>query len=459
MSRLSHEIASKPIQHIPWYNSLFFRVIVLCAVLLLCLFGSVIVITHHFFQQAVQQMESQAAEIAHNLEIRFDEGFGNNYGELETEFMDLYDGVDIKLDEQDVPGQDASFTIERLKDGGFARVARVPLKNADKPVLMTVSMTVFPQTEILQAFRNRYMMALMLVFIVALGLMVYFINKALRPLMRLSESCAAIGSGELNMVNTQGISGEILALEQTFNDMVASLREKEIMEGKLRQAQRLSALGNLAAGIAHDVRNPLNAIKLLSSHAQDMLETDDHPAAKPMHTIRTEVDRLEEIVSSFLSLARETQLCREPTELEPLLQECVRLFQKDAEARKVRLTCELRTPGVVLELDPKQWTRAVLNVLLNALEACPENGRVRLFSRLTEKACEIEIRDDGPGLPKEEVERVFDPYYTTKPGGTGLGLSITRGIVEEHGGTIELTSSPGLGCQVLITIPIGKSQS
>ena len=149
------------------------------------------------------------------------------------------------------------------------------------------------------------MMALMLVFVMALGLMVYFINKALRPLMRLSESCAAIGSGELNMVNTQGISGEILVLEQTFNDMVASLREKEIMEGKLRQAQRLSALGNLAAGIAHDVRNPLNAIKLLSSHAQDMLETDEHPAAKPMHTIRTEVDRLEEIVSSFLSLARE----------------------------------------------------------------------------------------------------------------------------------------------------------
>jgi signal transduction histidine kinase len=125
----------------------------------------------------------------------------------------------------------------------------------------------------------------------------------------------------------------------------------------------------------------------------------------------------------------------------------------------VRLVADLRTPGLVLALDPKQWTRAVLNVLLNALEACPEGGRVRLFSRLTENACEIEIRDDGPGLPKEVAERVFDPYYTTKPGGTGLGLSITRGIVEEHGGTIELSSSPGFGCQVLIKIPLGKSQT
>jgi len=441
---------------IPWYKSLFFRVIVLCAVLLLCLFGSVVIITHHFFRQTVQQMEEQAMDIAHSLEIRFEEGYESDYGTLEKEFMDLYDGVDIKLDEQEATEQDATFTIERLKEGGFVRMARVPLMNAEKPVLMTVSMTIFPQTEILSAFKNRYMMALVAVFMVTLGLMVYFIGKALRPLVRLSESCAAIGSGELNMVNTKGLSGEILVLEQTFNDMVASLREKEMMEGKLRQAQRLSALGNLAAGVAHDVRNPLNAIKLLSSHALSMLETEEHPAGKSLHTIRTEVDRLEEIVSSFLSLARETELCREPRELEPLLQECVRLFQKDAEARNVRLTCDLRTPGVVLMLDPKQWVRAILNVLLNALEACPEGGRVRLFSRLTETTCEIEIRDDGPGLPKETVERVFDPYYTTKPGGTGLGLSITRGIVEEHGGTIELTSSPGLGCQVLITLPIEK---
>ncbi|MCK5862238.1 MAG: ATP-binding protein, partial [Candidatus Hydrogenedentes bacterium] len=92
-----------------------------------------------------------------------------------------------------------------------------------------------------------------------------------------------------------------------------------------------------------------------------------------------------------------------------------------------------------------------------ALEACPEKGRVRIFSRLTDSAFEIEIRDDGPGLEKEAAERVFDPYFTTKPGGTGLGLSITRGIIEEHGGAVELSSSLGLGCQVLITIPLEKN--
>jgi signal transduction histidine kinase len=103
-------------------------------------------------------------------------------------------------------------------------------------------------------------------------------------------------------------------------------------------------------------------------------------------------------------------------------------------------------------------TRAILNVVINGMEACPKGGRVRLFSRVTDQACEIEIRDDGPGIPKEAAERAFDPYFTTKPTGTGLGLAITRGIVEEHGGTITLTGSEDQGCQVLITLPLKAKQ-
>jgi len=92
------------------------------------------------------------------------------------------------------------------------------------------------------------------------------------------------------------------------------------------------------------------------------------------------------------------------------------------------------------------------------MDACPQGGRVRLFSRVMEKHCEVEVRDDGAGIPKEALERVFDPYFTTKATGTGLGLSITRGIVEEHGGTIALSSLPEQGCQVVMTFPIQRMQ-
>jgi len=242
--------------------------------------------------------------------------------------------------------------------------------------------------------------------------------------------------------------------------MVASLKEKEIVESNLRQAQRLSAIGNLAAGVAHDIRNPLNAIKLLSSHALDSLDT--HPGtevpAKQIRTIRNEVDRLENIVSGFLSLAKEEELHFEEAALDPILEECLNLVKQDAESRKIRLTHELRVGDTALMMDPQKMTRAVLNVLINALEICPEGGRVRLFSRIVDAACEIDIRDDGPGIPDEALERVFDPYFTTKTTGTGLGLSITRGIVEEHQGTIVITSSEGRGCQVLITLPINQEK-
>lgn len=440
-----------------WRRSLFFRVVRLCAVLLICLLASVIVITHHFFQEIMRQMETQAMEIAHSLEIQIEEGFDGDYEALGSKLMDLYHGVDIKLDEQTGDLGAATFTLQRLDDGSIVRMARVPIVNNDQPMVMTVIMNIAPKTEILRAFRNRNLVILIIVFLVTLGFMVYFIGKALRPLAVLSESCAAVTEGHLRPVNTQGAVGEVLLLENTFNRMITSLHEKELMEAKLRQAQRLSALGNLAAGIAHDVRNPLNAIKLLSSHAAALLENDNHPAEKSLKTVSREVDRLEEIVSSFLSLARETEMHREFVEIDGLVAECVRLFQKEAESRSVRLTHDLRCSGLNLYLDAKQCTRAVLNVLMNAIDACPPDGRVRVFTRRTTTHCEIEIRDDGPGIPKEVMDTVFDPYFTTKPGGTGLGLSITRSIVEEHGGTIQLSASSDRGCQVLIVFPLDKA--
>jgi two-component system sensor histidine kinase HydH len=226
------------------------------------------------------------------------------------------------------------------------------------------------------------------------------------------------------------------------------------VESKLRQSQRLSAIGNLAAGIAHDVRNPLNAIKLLSSHALDLLDaTENEQTTKQIKTIRTEVDRLEDIVSGFLSLAKEEELSFEATSIDTILGECLRLMKKDAETRGINLVSELRAGDVPLMLDTAKMSRAILNVLINALEACPEGGRVRLFSRTSGDSCEVEIRDDGPGMSDEVLDRIFDPYYTTKAMGTGLGLSITRGIIEEHRGSITISSSPGAGSQALITLP------
>ena len=443
-----------------WYNSLIVRVIALCAVLVLCLLGSVYVLTGHYFQQIINEMEIQASAIADSVEIWLHEHPDTevDFDVIPDDLKTLNQGVDLqwRLVNEGDGGEGLSPTVT---EGGYAFIATQYIQWNDKRVQLKARFTVDTRTEVLRAFRNQYLMALSAGFFIALGLMIYLIARTLQPLRTLSDSCAKISEGNLQNVIVHGNSGEILALERTFNSMVESLREKEKVEANLRQAQRLTAIGNLAAGVAHDVRNPLNAIKLLSSHAIDSLSdhADSDRPIKHLKTIRNEVDRIENIVSEFLSLAKEDTLQLDPRPIDPLLHECFRLVKKEAEQRKVKLIQELRAGDTTLMLDAHRWTRAVLNVMLNALEACPEGGRVRVFSRVTDQSCEIEVRDDGPGMSPETLERAFDAYFTTKDTGTGLGLSITRGIVEEHGGSITLTSTEGQGCQVLITMPLKQT--
>jgi len=441
---------------IRWYNSLIFRVVVLCAVLLLCLLGSVYIITRFYFGEVIQEMEARTGEIADRVMLSLQQDSDADLDALEQEIMESYDGMRIELAPQEDATEVSSFTLERNQDGHLMQVARFVVHLESSHILLTAQIAIVPQTEIVRAFKNRYLIALLAVFVITLGLMVYFIARMLRPLTELSESCAQISGGNLRDVATGRNAGEILALEKTFNKMVKSLREKEQIEANLRQAQRLSAIGNLAAGVAHDVRNPLNAIKLLSSHAIDTLKElpEATPSLKHLRTIRNEVNRLEQIVSGFLSLAKERELQVEPNRIDVILEECTRLVRKDAERRGLRLITELRAGDTTVMVDAKQLTRAVLNVLLNAMDVCPRGERVRLFSRVTDQSCEIEIRDDGPGMPPDVAERAFEPYFTTKDTGTGLGLSLTRGIVEEHGGLITLASVEGQGCQVLIVLPL-----
>lgn len=439
-----------------WHHSLIVRVVALCAVLVMCLLGSVYVLTAHYYRQLAQDMEAQAADIVEIVAT----GLERTAGAVNLEDIAKDVGGKKGMARTEIvwapEGARPAPIAPRHTDEGYVYRTRIPA--GGQWVDVTTTFMITPQTELVRAFKNRYLLALTGGFLLALGLMVYLIARTLRPLRELANSCAEISEGNLRNVAVRGTSGEVLALGETFNRMVESLREKEKVEANLRQAQRLSAIGNLAAGVAHDVRNPLNAIKLSSSHALDTLPDvpDTATTIKQLKAIRAEVDRLEDIVSGFLSLAREEELRREPRAVDSLLEECLHLVHKDAESRKVRLISELRCGDTTLLLDPKQMRRAILNVLINALEACPEGRRVRLFSRLTDRACEIEVRDDGPGMSREVLEQAFDPYFTTKKTGTGLGLSITRGIIEEHGGTISLSSSDGQGCQVLITFPLAR---
>lgn len=449
---------AKTAPRIPWYESLIVRMIALSVILVACLFGAVYFLTGHYYKQVVTTMEGQAEQIAQAVKMQLDA-----LPEQTIDIEKVPEQIEMPAENIDLRpltaelNQPQGLTPQIGEEGNLYFIATQNFElNDGRWIVMTVRIPIVPQTELIRAFKNNFLLGLTCVFLITLGAMVYLIAESLRPLQMLTEKCSRISEGSLETINVSGGPGEVRALGATFNQMVGALREKAVVEANLRRAQRLSAIGNLAAGVAHDVRNPLNAIKLISSQALDEAESEDrgNGTAKALRTIRSEVDRLEDIVSGFLSLAKEEELRKEVQALDPILMECINLIQKDAESRDVRVFAELRTGDVELPIDAKKLKRAVLNVLINGLEVCPPGGRIRMFSRVTPDSCEVEIRDDGPGMTPESIEHAFDPYYTTKPTGTGLGLSITRGIIEEHGGTIALASTIGHGTQALITLPM-----
>ncbi|MCC6156146.1 MAG: hypothetical protein IT367_20440, partial [Candidatus Hydrogenedentes bacterium] len=305
-------VRSEPvIQRVHWTNSLIARVVALCVVLVLCLLGSVYVLTVHFLKEVQSEYENLAFEMARDAQVSLQQ-HSEDPESAERDLQAKFPDGQVKVSPTYESEQELNTTtLEFAKSGEILIRAKYALtRESEEPLALTALFRIDPRTAVWRAFTNRYIAVLTGLFIVALGLLVYFIVKSLRPMRDLAKSCARIGAGDLAPVEIKRSYGEVLALEQTFNKMVYALRDKEQIEANLRQAQRLSALGSLAAGIAHDVRNPLNAIKLLSSHALDNLNEDnsDNGTARQLQTIRKEVDRLEDIVSGFLALAKEREL-------------------------------------------------------------------------------------------------------------------------------------------------------
>jgi len=238
------------------------------------------------------------------------------------------------------------------------------------------------------------------------------------------------------------------------------LAERRALEAAMAQEQRLAAVGNLAAGVAHEIRNPLNAISIGLQRLRREFAPADAEACTEyerfLEILRGEVGRLNEIVDQFLSLARPARLTLADEALAPVLRDLAALLESQASAQNVRLVQELNLDSATVRMDKPQLRQAFMNLVLNALQAVPGGGTVTIRSSVTpaEAVARVAISDTGPGIPAEHLDRVFEPYFTTKEGGTGLGLALARKIVEEHRGTIRAESGPSGGATFIVTLPL-----
>ncbi len=237
--------------------------------------------------------------------------------------------------------------------------------------------------------------------------------------------------------------------------LLYDLSEIKRLEKKVQRHDRLVALGKMAAGVAHEVRNPLSSIKgfatLLGKKFQQ--GSDEQKSA---NLLVQEAERLNRSISELLNYARPTPLTLVDVDLRELLTDSLKLVSTDAMSLDIDLLLEADPDLPVIQIDPDRIKQVLLNILLNAFQSMEHGGRilVRAWKSETGDDIEIKIEDNGCGIPEEILESILDPYYTTKPEGTGLGLAMAYKIIEEHGGTLHFNSVLHQGTTVTITLPL-----
>lgn len=220
------------------------------------------------------------------------------------------------------------------------------------------------------------------------------------------------------------------------------IRENEKLMEALKRAEKMKAVGTLAAGLAHEIKNPLTSIKTFTEYLEEKYSDKDF-RDKFTRIVGGEVERINSIVQQLLDFAKPRQLTLKDTDLHKLLDDTLNLLSNDLIKHRINLTKEYSDEIIIINADYNQLKQAFLNVLLNSIDAMKSGGQLTVKTNISNNAVSIKIIDSGVGISNKDLIHIFDPFYSTKDTGTGLGLSIVHNIIEEHGGRIHVESIPG----------------
>jgi signal transduction histidine kinase len=236
-------------------------------------------------------------------------------------------------------------------------------------------------------------------------------------------------------------------------------RRAAALERRAVQAERLAEIGSLTGGLAHEIKNPLSTVQLNLQLLREDLDPHNPAYSRLVNrldTVTRETTRLREILDDFLRYAGRIEVDRRPTELNQLLEELVDFFAPQAQLQRVQLRLKKHATPVTADVDPKLVKQAVLNLLINGLQAIGAGGGELILTLTVShgRHAVIDVIDTGTGIPPEQVANIFTAYYTTKKHGTGIGLAMARRIAEEHGGRIGVRSEVGKGSDFFIALPL-----
>ncbi|WP_018130954.1 PAS domain-containing protein [Effusibacillus pohliae] len=245
----------------------------------------------------------------------------------------------------------------------------------------------------------------------------------------------------------------VMGVMLTFRDITM----QELLEEQVRQSEKLAVIGELAAGTAHEIRNPLTSVKGFIQ-LLDRKYQEDAPEKEYFRIILSELNRVNDIIREFLLLSKPTDPNLRLIDINSVLEDIRTLMSSDALLRNIELNIRLSDVPVVCEVDVEQIKQVFINLIRNAFEAIGFNGKLSIGIRVMQDECEVHFTDNGPGIRKEVLARIFEPFFTTKEEGTGLGLTVSYRIIQNHGGTILVESEEGQGTTFRVRLPLAKTQ-
>lgn len=305
--------------------------------------------------------------------------------------------------------------------------------------------------------RNQIKRILSMIFAFTIGIIVCLViaEKYTEPIKRIATASRKIAMGELVRIGPTDRKDEIGTLVTSFNEMVDKLSEQKELEEKLKKSEQLSLIGQLSSGIAHEIRNPLNFLTLSIGHLKERISeekiSDKEELAELLDNLVKEVYRINELIHNFLFLGKTIALHREHISPGDLINEAlVTIKDKVRSGIEVKTSCD--EAGEIF-CDREYIRLSLINLIVNAIQSINDSGQVRIECSDQDGMTCMSVSDTGHGIAEDELDRIFEPYYSTKKLGIGLGLAITKRFVEEHGGTISALSQVGKGTTMMIRLP------
>lgn len=296
------------------------------------------------------------------------------------------------------------------------------------------------------------------VLTISLAVSLFLIIGFIKPLGDLVNAARRVAVGDFNinlLVKRQDELGQLILV---FNEMVKGLRERHELEERLHRAEQSAIVGRLASGIAHEVKNPLNYISLTIDYLRSKFAPTEESArerfVEKMDGIKDEIKRLDRLIRNFLSYGRPLNLNPKPVDLRELINGILTLTTEQAEQQSIKMILSENTEIPTIEADSERLRSCFSNLILNAQQAMPNGGELKVSFNCIFEGVEVIVTDTGTGIEPGNLEKIFEPYFSTKETGTGLGLALVKRIIEGHGGKLTVESVIGQGTSFRVCLPL-----